>query len=147
MKNTLSILGLVFVFSGLSFAAPSQAESKTHGIEIGLSAGIPAVFGVQLGYWGTDTFPLVARASLGIGSTLDLGVHLPIDRSETHLILAATAGALGYFGLMQDVLFTAGPTFGVRIGHFNFQAGPCVYFDRIVTKIAAQGQVGFSVFY
>lgn len=117
-------------------------------LEIGIASGFPTVVGIELGVWGPSAVPLVARATLGMGTQLDLGIHLPAGSNPSHrLFVAATGGVFGYFGIKANPLFNVGPTVGARIGSFFAQGGPCMYFNGRDSQFAVQGQVGVSFLY
>jgi hypothetical protein len=122
--------------------------SSQGGFELGAAIGVPALVGIQLGYWGPEGLPLLARASVGLGTAVDIGVHLPINEDPNkRLYLAASGGALGYLRVMSDTVFSLGPSIGARLGNFFGQVGPCLYFTGYNSTLAVQGQFGWSVFY
>jgi hypothetical protein len=143
------------IISCVSLADESVKDSPDY--ELGVAAGWPAIMGITLGYWGDKKLPFVARGTIGLGSSLDLGVCITCSNPDNRKVfIGGTAGMFGYFGVAPRLIITLGPTVGLKLGDFFVQAGPALHFVPNTPTNAwiapspglewgAQGQIGYSI--
>jgi hypothetical protein len=158
----LPLLSAFFLFTAAQSSLATESKSSVSltavedgfdrvQFEVGAAAGFPTILGIQLGVWGSRDIPFLVRVSSGVGSQVDLGVHLPVSgsRPDSRLILAASGGIIGYTFGNSSVLAETGISAGMRLGNFTFQAGPAVYFGGGMQSahLGAQGSIALSALF
>ncbi len=125
------IISLVILFTSTnSFAGPEEKKGAL--IEVGTTLLMPAVFNLNLGFWGTESFPLLLRASgmywgMTRGIQGDLG--WAFDRSgHFRQFIATTFSTFQIHSEQANEIrnLTAtgiGATYGFNLYGFTLQAG------------------------
>lgn len=136
-------LALVFALGAAPLVAADLDGDRR--VEIGVVAGYPVGAGMTVGYWGRDDFPLVARLSMGVGTTLDVGWGFSKAEGELRAYVGGTIGAFGYLGVLSETHWFLGPSVGMRWNNIFFALGPTIRFRASQSAdLIAMGQIGFS---
>lgn len=150
MLHSLKRYSLFFVFltlpaAGAEPSAPRGVEFSERRTEIGVVGGYPVGGGLTVGYWGPKEFPIVARFSTGVGTTLDLGWAFTREDEEIHAYIGATAGMIGYLGVLPQLQTMVGPSIGMRWRWLFLGLGPMVRFEfNRDPRLVAMGQIAIS---
>lgn len=124
--------------------APMPVEEKTGArAEVGAVAGWPMGIGLAVGYWGDPNgFPVVARLTTGLGTTVELGWGFRNERN-LRAFVGVGAGAIGYLNLFKQTEFYLGPVVGLRVGDLSIGIGPAARMRaNHETHISFMGSVG-----
>lgn len=134
---TLSLL----LATGVPTLAEDEAPLKP--VEIGVTAGYPVGAGFLIGYWGRKPFPLVARFSTGVGTSLDLGWGFEAEHLNAYI--GVSMGAIGYLGVLLDTQYVLGPIVGLRWKSLTVSLGPTVLFEGSKAAVLrAHGQLSWT---
>ncbi len=96
LSYLLVVLGLISTFARaeeISQKVTQPAPGKSF-LELAAVGGFPVGAGISLGYWGSNSVPIVVRTSAGFGVGLDLGVKVWHDENKAAFV-AASAGVFG----------------------------------------------------
>lgn len=123
---------------------PTPIAEKAGGrAEVGAVAGWPVGVGMAVGYWGDPTrFPVVARLTTGLGTTVEVGWGFKNERN-LRAFVGVGAGAIGYLNLFRQTEYYLGPVVGLRIGDLSVGMGPAARMRaNQPTYISFMGSVG-----